>query len=358
MPFLQTVNGLLPIALSIAIAAIGGVIASQVGLPMPYLLGAFLFVGAATLANVRIFGVRPNLPMPLRNVFVAVIGVMIGGNFHPGIFLTLGQIWLPALGVLLFVVVSLLMNYLLFRKVGGYDRPTAFFGAMPGGLIESIEMGERAGADTHILTLQQFTRISLVITSLPFIFLIWTGEKVGSAAGVNLVSGGITGAYVDWAVLALCAGVGLVGGRALRLPASILIGPMILSAAVHYFGLTQAAPPISLIVLAQMIVGAGLGARFRGFKKNEFTKVIALGLVSVALMLALDATIVIGLQQFLDLPFDVLLISFAPGGVTETALIALSLHANPVFVTTLHVFRILVTVTVSSVAFKWLEKRG
>jgi len=219
-------------------------------------------------------------------------------------------------------------------------------------------MGERAGADAHILTLQQFTRISLVITSLPFIFLIWTGEKVGSAAGVSLVTGGITGDFADWVVLALCAAFGLVGGRALRLPASILIGPMILSAAAHYFGLTQAGPPVLLIVLAQIIVGAGLGARFRGFQKAEFAKVIGLGFVSVALMLMLDALIVLALRQFLDLPFDVLLISFAPGGVTETALIALSLHANPVFVTTLHVFRIVVTVAISGLAFKWIEKGG
>lgn len=43
--------------------------------------------------------------------------------------------------------------------------------------------------------------------------------------------------------------------------------------------------------------------------------------------------------------FAALLISFAPGGVTETSLIALSLGIAPVLVTTHHLFRIFFTVT-------------
>ena len=42
--------------------------------------------------------------------------------------------------------------------------------------------------------------------------------------------------------------------------------------------------------------------------------------------------------------FDVMLISFAPGGVTEMALVALSLQASPAFVTLHHIVRILITV--------------
>ena len=43
-------------------------------------------------------------------------------------------------------------------------------------------------------------------------------------------------------------------------------------------------------------------------------------------------------------PFDVMLISFAPRGVTEMALVALSLPANPALVTLYHIIRILLTV--------------
>jgi len=346
------------IVLALAIGSFGGFAARFTGLPMPFLLGAFLLTGVTTVAGFHLGPVKPHLPMPLRNVFVGIIGVMIGGSFHPGIFSTLSLIWLPVIGVVFFVLASLAGNYLLFRRVGGYDRPTAFFAAMPGGLIESITMGERAGADVHILTMQQFMRIALVITIVPFLFLIVTGDKVGSAAGVTINSGHMSASVLDWAIMALCVGLGQLGGRALRLPASILVGPLILSAAAHYLGLTEAGPPFWLVAVSQIFVGTGLGARFRGFQRSEFARVIGLGLTSVALMLALDAAMVLVIMHFTGLPFDVLLISFAPGGVTETALIALSLHANPVFVTTLHVFRIILTVLVSSVIFRSVQKGG
>ena len=344
------------IILALSIGAVGGGLAKTLGAPMPFLIGSFLASAVATLSGVSLFGLAPKLPMPLRNVFVGIIGVMIGGSFHPGIFATLSQIWLPAIAVLVFVITALVANYLIFRHIGGYDRATAFFSAMPGGLIEAIAMGEKAGADPHILALQQISRISLVITTLPFLFFIWKGEKVGSAAGASLINSQDVLMISDWIILAICVVAGMLAGRALRLPANILIGPMILSAAVHYFGITQAGPPVWLIALSQIFVGTGLGARFRGFRAGEFFKVIGLAVVSVALMLSLDAGIVVLLRLMIDTPFDVLLISFAPGGVTETALIALSLHANPVYVTTLHVLRIVVTVVLGGVVFKIVER--
>jgi uncharacterized protein len=45
-----------------------------------------------------------------------------------------------------------------------------------------------------------------------------------------------------------------------------------------------------------------------------------------------------------------LLISFSPGGVTEMALIALSLNANPAVVTLHHLYRIILTVVMLGVA--------
>ena len=52
-----------------------------------------------------------------------------------------------------------------------------------------------------------------------------------------------------------------------------------------------------------------------------------------------------------------LLISFAPGGVTEMALIALSLQANPALVTAHHIYRIILTVIEMSVIARW-KARG
>lgn len=344
--------------LSVLIGALGGGIALSLSAPMPYLIGAFVASTFASVSGVRFLGVRPNLPMSLRNLFVAVIGVMIGGSFRPGIFENFEQLYIPLLGVVVFVFVALSFNYILFRRVGRYDRVTAFYAAMPGGLIESVALGEKAGGNVEVLSLQQFSRIALVISGLPFLFLFFTGETVGSAAGVTLAGSHQTIGFADWIVLLACGLLGLYGGKAIRLPAAILVGPLVLSGAAHYFGLTQAGLPNWFISCAQVIVGAGLGARFSGFKPKQISRAISLAVISVAGMLVLDAGLVILLKLIISEPFDVLFISFAPGGVTETALIALSLNANPVFVTTLHVFRIIVTVAICAVSSRVMARVG
>ena len=61
-------------------------------------------------------------------------------------------------------------------------------------------------------------------------------------------------------------------------------------------------------------------------------------------MLFIALAICLILSAFQPLPFDVLLISFAPGGLIEMSLIALSLNANPALVSLHHMYRILLTV--------------
>ncbi len=346
---------LLTIALALAIGTCGGIAASLIGTPMPFLLGAFLFSAVASAGGFSLFGVKPDLPLLLRNTFVAVIGVLIGSGFRPDSFDGLDGILLPLACVALFVAAALGMNYLIFRRLGGYDPTTAFYCSMPGGLIESVVMGEKAGADARSVSLQQFSRISLVITALPFIISLRVGETVGSASGVTFE--GAVADWRDWLVLTVCAVAGLYLGKLLRLPAGVIVGPLILSAAAHLVGLTDAAPPFWVIIVAQVVVGTGLGARFAGFKRRQIGKAVGLAVFSVAAMLLLDAAIVAALRTVLDIPFEVLFIGFAPGGVTETALIALSLDANPVFVTTLHVFRIVITVVGCSLAARLLLKK-
>ena len=102
-----------------------------------------------------------------RNVFVATIGVMIGGLFTADLLTTLPGWWPSVLTLLLYSVVAQMVVYVLYRRIGGLDRPTAFFSASPGGLIENIVLGEAAGANAPILSVLQFLRIVIVVISVP-----------------------------------------------------------------------------------------------------------------------------------------------------------------------------------------------
>jgi len=91
-------------------------------------------------------------------------------------------------------------------------------------------------------------------------------------------------------------------------------------------------------------VGTALGMRFTGLSRALILRGAGLSIISVSGMLILAALCAEALHLALGEPFDTMLISFAPGGVTEMALVALSLQANPALVTLHHIWRILITV--------------
>ena len=116
--------------------------------------------------------------------------------------------------------------------------------------------------------------------------------------------------------------------------------------------------PFWLVAVAQVVVGVSLGMRFKGVTMALLRRSVWLSGISVLFMLLLGGAFALLLAQLTDIRFLELLISFAPGGVTEMSVIALSLAANPALVSLHHVSRILMTVAVLSVAERWLMRRA
>lgn len=343
-------------AAQLALGAVGGTVAWALGAPMPYLVGGLL---ATALAAIRadgqgLFG--HEFPQPVRRYFTSIVGVMIGQRFSPDLLNGFSAYWMSLTGVALFVVIAQAVGYQLFLRVGGYDRTTAYFAAMPGGLIEAVTIGEKQGGDVRAISVQHFTRIILVVLIVPVMFLLWTGHTVGSAAGVQLDPSTHDIADFGWTVV--IAGAGIVLGRALHLPAAVLIGPLLLSAVLQGTGLVDAAGPIWLLYTAQLVIGVGLGSAFSGISRAQLVKSLMMCVLSVSIYLCIGLVLALLLHRMTGLDLPALIISFIPGGVTEMSLVALSLSINPIIVATHHVFRILVTVMVMSVTLKLTERRG
>ena len=329
---------------ALAIGAAGGVICHWVGTPLPWLLGGMLATAVALGAGLRVAGRPLGFPEWPRMAFIAIIGLAIGGSAEPGMWGQVADWWRSLLAVGAFVGLAQVVNSQLFRRLAGYDRATAYYCANPGGLIESLQLGEEAGGNVALLTLQHFARIALTVTAVPIIYWIMRGEAVGSAAGVVLGDADAPVGVADVLLLAACALVGGWGGRRIGLPAAIITGPVILSTLVHASGLTEATPPGWLISLAQLVVGIGLAMRFRGISGGMLARGLGLGALSVGLMLVLGSGLAWALSLTGEHPFQVLLMCYAPGGVVEMGLIALSLGVSPVMVTLHHVVRIAFTV--------------
>lgn len=343
-----------PVLLSL-VGLLGGCFAFFIGAPLPFLLGSLIAVGAFVIFGPSNLPFRLYFPMKVREAFVAVIGVMIGATFTPEGVNAFQTAWASFAGVIAFIALALGANYYMFTRIGGYSRPTAFYASMPGGLVDSVTLGEQAGGDPRILTIQHFMRILLIVTLVPLGFWIWTGDAVGSAAGVSLETGDGTHDLTDWIVALASVVTGLALGKLLRLPAHFLMGPLVVAAFIHGTGLTDAQLPHWMLGFAQLIVGIGFGARFIGMDRKALAKGLWLGVVSTGMMLVIGLTMAGALHQLLDLPLDILFLCFAPGGIIEMGLIALSLNAGPVFVTAHHLLRIVVTVAVAAAALNWAK---
>ncbi len=158
-----------------------------------------------------------------------VIGVLLGASFTPDL-LRQAPLWLPSVaGLVVFMLACSVLCVAFFRKVGGFDRTTAYFAGMPGGLVEMVTVGEEKGGDGRMIALVHSARILLVVLSLPFIVQWIEGVPLGGrrTAGISILDTPI--ASDVW--LIVCGLVGIFIGQILRLPAKYLLGPMLATCA-------------------------------------------------------------------------------------------------------------------------------
>ncbi len=348
---LEISNRYLSMAVALTIGSAGGAVASALGLPLAWMIGALL---ATTVVSAAGLGITVSLR--LRAIMVAVLGVMLGSSFRPEI---LGQLvdWAVTLTALLaFVAIAGGLGVAYFRRFGGYDPITAFFAAMPGGLSEMVVVGTEMGGDARIISLTHAARILLVVLTLPFAFQFFAGYEpaIRPAPGAPIMSL----AAVDLLILGACGIVGFLAARWLKVPAAPVVGPMLLSAAVHLAGVTDSGPPLELIAAAQVIVGSSLGCRFSGVALALIGRTLVLAVGATALLLSITIGFAVLLNALTGQPVSALILAFSPGGLAEMSLIALALAMDAAFVATHHIVRIFLVVVIAPTAFRHLRKPG
>ena len=204
---------------------IGGLLAYLIGLPMPFMLGGIF--GTATFVLIYEQNERklPRVSRWLRQIFMSLIGAIIGSKVTSDFFVILPEFWLSALMLLPFILLSHFGSYWLMVQLGNYNKRDAYFATLPGGIIDSVALAESKGADIRVVTTQHFIRVLMVVTFVPVLFFLVQGHAVGSAAGMT-----ITGRDYDLAdigVLCAVAFSGLLIGKMTRLPASHMMGSLL-----------------------------------------------------------------------------------------------------------------------------------
>lgn len=348
----------LALVVTVALGLGGALLARWIGTPLPWLFGAVVSVGLAAYAGVSIAGEAVQFPVETRFLFVPIIGVAIGGTMTPALAQEIPRWWPTLVCLMIYVPLAQFIGYTIYRRLGKLSQPTAFFSAMPGGFIEAITMGEEHGADVRMLNLLQFLRLISCILIVPTAFTLVEGVAVGSASGVEMTGSDVAIGVTDAIVLVMAGVLGLWAGKRIGLPAALITGPILVSGAAHLIGLTEATPPNWMIAVTQIVVGLTLGVRFAGMTRQHMSLALRLSISCMVAMLLLSLGFGVALHGIVGESIEAVVLAFAPGGVVEMSLIALSLQISVVFVAAHHIARILMAVFFSKFAYDRIFREG
>jgi membrane AbrB-like protein len=339
-------------ALALGIGIAGGGLANLLGTPLPWMLGPMIANALVAVMGVPVVG-----PARLRPFIIPILGVLLGSGITPE---TVGQLgrWALTLVVLpMFLVLAGAVSYTVYRRIGGYDRTTAFYSAMPGGLNEMLLLGAEAGGNERQIAMAHASRVMLVIVFVAVFFGLFLGvSSTGENATPWIALDDIT--LRDYVLLGACAIVGYILGKRLGLPAAPVLGPMILSAATHVTGLVTVAPPTLLVIAAQLTIGTIIGTRFLGATMGEIRRDMGLSVVATFLMLLVAVAFAEGIYLASAIPLTQGFLAYAPGGLAEMSLLALAMDQDATYVSSMHIIRITIVIAVAPYVFRAFARRS
>lgn len=318
----------------------GGYLASQIGWPLPWMVGSLL----------AIILVRCLTPWQLAEIPGGrkggqwVVGIGIGLHFTPQVMeQVLSHFGLIFCGALVTSLSSVVGVWLLRRT--GEDRATAFFSSMPGGSGEMVNLGARNGAVLSRVAAGQSLRVLTVVLCVPAAFKYLLGEGTPSQHASS----------VDWQWLALLFPAGALLAwfwQRLRQPNPWLFGPLLLSATASIAWDLHIGLPDGASQLGQWLIGSGLGCHFNREFFRRAPSFMGRTLIATALTMLMAGLAALGLSVLTRLDLRSLTLGMMPGGIAEMSLTAEVLQLSVPLVTAMQVMRLLFVLFLAEPLFR------
>nr|WP_300310713.1 AbrB family transcriptional regulator [Halomonas sp.] len=304
-----------------------------IGMPLPFMIGPMMLSATLYVSGLVTTPVSAKT-RPLGQMIIASTVGMAFTSDALAIVMTMAPV---IVGLTFLTSMNAVGVSVLLRRFTGLDYPTALLATMPTSPVEAVVIAEKFGLNLGLVVLSQTIRIASVVVLIPIALYLadgWPGDPAR----------GLASAYVfDLGSVALLAISALAGGllfKILRLPNPYFFGALLSSAVVSSSGLQVAPYPYLVLAGAQVVLGTWLGSVFTKdlfFGGGKLT--LALIVSMLCFILFTSATAIV-FAELIGQPWETMVLSAAPGGVTEMALTAQFLGYDVAIITSFQVVRI------------------
>src|SRR5210317_1313441 len=286
----------------------------MLALPLPWLFGPIFSTLLAALLGANLFAFKP-----LSNGMRTILGVAVGAAVTPAFFWSLSGMASTLVIVPILTMSIGVIGLIYFKKLLGYDFPTAYYASMPGGLQDMILFGEEAGANVRAVSLIHATRVLIIVITLPLILTrVWNVDLM-VAPGAMAHEVGAS----QIIILALCGLLGWQAAKRVGMFGASILGPLILAGIASMLDIVTMRPPAEAIWAAQYFIAMGIGVKYVGITVDEIRRDILAGLGFSLFLFALTAFAIEISLIFSHSPVIETILALAPGGQAELVVLAL-----------------------------------
>ena len=340
------------------IALICAQIFIKINVPAPYFIGSLLgvwFIGASISRTRPLLVIADWFYLPV----IIGISVLIGTNFTPEVVQSL-QKWLATVCIMIIATSCVtIIAFQFLTRIKLYEPKQAFLCSIPGGQAEALVIARELVEKDYIVALFHLVRIAIIFITTPLLLMIIQGPEAIQRSNTILEEmPNISALSVNQACLFL--GLCISGywiAKFIKMPMPHLLGPIFLSSILHFLGMLELPRINEFVIMAQITIGASVGARLAQISFSELKNVLLDACVTSGLIIVTYLAIAILITLVWDVEFLSIWLAFVPGGLYEATILALIFGFDVAFVAFHHLVRVLLIFVSMPVFIKIFHNR-
>jgi hypothetical protein len=279
---------------------------------------------------------------------------MIAGTITSAMLDTVAKEWPLCLAVVASTVMASSLLGWAIGRAQVIPGTTAVWGLSPGAASAMILMAEETGADGRLVAFMQYLRVVFVAAVAAILARLWV-DPSGAAVPRTVWFPPIH--WHAFAATAAIAGLGAVLGRVSRIPAGLVLGPMVLGAALHVSHVVTIELPPWLLVASYAIIGWRVGLAFTRPILAHATRALPQTILSILALIAFCGGVAFILVRTLGVDPLTAYLATSPGGVDSAAIIAASSKVDLSFVMALQIMRVVIVLLLGPSISRLIARR-